>query len=100
MDDSVKASTPDRSDTGNWVGRIIVAVILGEAIWNLIVSVMNNLIVPWLGDVMGQSSGLPLYLPSCPITIQICLLPSWGFALRGSWPRFSTISYSAEGPDK
>ena len=59
MDDSVKASTPDRSDTGNWVGRIIVAVILGEAIWNLIVSVMNNLIVPWLGDVMGQSSGLP-----------------------------------------
>jgi large-conductance mechanosensitive channel len=59
MDDSVKASTPHRSDTGNWVGRIIVAVILGEAIWNLIVSVMNNLIVPWLGDVMGQSSGLP-----------------------------------------
>src|SRR6478736_5882379 len=59
MDDSVKASTPDRSDSGNWVGRIIVAVILGEAIWGLIVSVMNNLIVPWLGDVMGQSSGLP-----------------------------------------
>jgi len=59
MDDSVKASAPHRSDTGNWVGRIIVAVILGEAIWNLIVSLMNNLIVPWLGDVMGQSSGLP-----------------------------------------
>ena len=59
MDDSVKASTPDRSGPGNWVGRIIVAVILGEAIWNLIVSVMNNLVVPWLGDVMGQSSGLP-----------------------------------------
>src|SRR5689334_14971838 len=36
-----------------------MAVILGEAIWNLIVSVMNNLVVPWLGDVMGQSSGLP-----------------------------------------
>jgi large-conductance mechanosensitive channel len=59
MDDSVKTSTPDRSGPGNWVGRIIVAVILGEAIWNLIVSVMNNLVVPWLGDVMGQSSGLP-----------------------------------------
>ena len=41
------------------IGRVIVAVILGEAIWALIVSVMNNLIVPWLGDVMGQSSGLP-----------------------------------------
>ena len=45
--------------TRNWIGQIIVAVILGEAIWNLIISVMNNLIVPWLGDVMGQSSGLP-----------------------------------------
>ena len=41
------------------IGRIIVAVILGEAIWALIVSAMNNLVVPWLGDVMGQSSGLP-----------------------------------------
>src|ERR1044071_3225405 len=59
MDGSLKASTPDRSGPGNWVGRIIVAVIVGEAIWNLIVSVMNNLVVPWLGDVMGQSSGLP-----------------------------------------
>jgi large-conductance mechanosensitive channel len=59
MDDSVKASEPGRGDAGNWVGRIIVAVILGEAIWNLIVSVMNNLVVPWLGDAMGQSSGLP-----------------------------------------
>ena len=36
-----------------------MAVILGEAIWGLIVSVMNNVIVPWLGDVMGQSAGLP-----------------------------------------
>ena len=36
-----------------------MAVILGEAIWGLIVSVMNNVVVPWLGDVMGQSSGLP-----------------------------------------
>ena len=59
MDGSLKASTPDRSGPGNWVGRIIVAVIVGEAIWNLIVSVMDNLVVPWLGDVMGQSSGLP-----------------------------------------
>ena len=36
-----------------------MAVILGEAIWGLIVSVMNNVVVPWLGDVMGQSAGLP-----------------------------------------
>src|SRR5713226_9279536 len=41
------------------MGGIIMAVILGEAVWGLIVSVMNNLVVPWLGDVMGQSAGLP-----------------------------------------
>src|ERR1700693_111305 len=59
MDQPGKTFTSEGTDTRNWVGRIIVAVILGEAIWSLIVSVMNNLVVPWLGDVMGQSSGLP-----------------------------------------
>jgi large-conductance mechanosensitive channel len=42
-----------------WIVRIIIAVILGEAVWTLIVSVMNNVIVPWLGDLMGPSAGLP-----------------------------------------
>lgn len=59
MDQSVKPFTPEGADARRWVGRLIIAVLLGEAIWNLIVSVMNNLFVPWLGDVMGQSSGLP-----------------------------------------
>jgi large-conductance mechanosensitive channel len=59
MDQPVRSFPPDRADTRRLIGRVIVAVILGEAIWALIVSVMNNLIVPWLGDVMGQSSGLP-----------------------------------------
>jgi hypothetical protein len=47
------------ADARKWIGRIIMALILGEAIWSLIVSVINNLVVPWLGDVMGQASGLP-----------------------------------------
>jgi large-conductance mechanosensitive channel len=59
MDQPAKTFILEGMDTRNWIGRLIVAVILGEAIWNLIVSVMNNLVVPWLGDVMGQSSGLP-----------------------------------------
>jgi large-conductance mechanosensitive channel len=59
MDQTVKTFTPEWADARKWIGRIIMAVILGEAIWSLIVSVMNNLVVPWLGDVMGQSSGLP-----------------------------------------
>jgi large-conductance mechanosensitive channel len=58
-DQTVKAFTSEKSDTRKLIGRIIIAVIVGEAIWSLIVSVMNNLVVPWLGDVLGQSSGLP-----------------------------------------
>jgi large-conductance mechanosensitive channel len=59
MDQSVKTLASDGADGRGWIGRIIIAVILGEAIWSLIVSVMNNVVVPWLGDVMGQSGGLP-----------------------------------------
>jgi len=59
MDQTAKNFLSDGMDARKWTGRILMAVILGEAIWNLIVSVMNNLVVPWLGDVMGQSSGLP-----------------------------------------
>lgn len=55
----MKAFSSEGTDTRRWIARIIMAVILGEAIWGLIVSVMNNVVVPWLGDVMGQSSGLP-----------------------------------------
>jgi len=59
MHKKVKTFTSEGADVRKWIGGIIMAVILGEAIWSLIVSVMNNLVVPWLGDVMGQSSGLP-----------------------------------------
>jgi large-conductance mechanosensitive channel len=49
----------DRADARKWIGRMVMAVIFGEAIWHLIASVMDYVVVPWLGDVMGQSSGLP-----------------------------------------
>ncbi|HEV3208354.1 MAG TPA: hypothetical protein VGZ28_15495 [Terriglobales bacterium] len=59
MDQPAKIMTSEGADARKWIGRIIMAVILGEAIWSLIVSVMNNLVVPWLGDIMGPSSGVP-----------------------------------------
>jgi large-conductance mechanosensitive channel len=49
----------DRADARKWIGRIVMAVIFGEAIWHLIASLMDYVVVPWLGDLMGQSSGLP-----------------------------------------
>src|SRR5579862_2576221 len=59
MDQAGKAFTSETAGAGRWMGRVVIAVILGEAVWSLIVSVMNNLVVPWVGDMMGQSSGLP-----------------------------------------
>jgi hypothetical protein len=58
MDQPGNAAAAGRADS-NWIGRIIIAVILGEAIWGLLVSLMNNVVVPWLGDLMGSSSSLP-----------------------------------------
>ena len=58
MDQPVSTLTSERADAGKWMGRIVIAVILGEAAWNLIVSVMNNLIVPWVGDFIGAILGI------------------------------------------
>jgi hypothetical protein len=58
MDDRPRTFPPE-TETRRWIGRLLIAVILGEAIWSLIVSLMNNVVVPWLGAVMGPSSGLP-----------------------------------------
>lgn len=47
-------------------GRMLAAVILGLAIWNLIVSVMDFVVVPWLGDLLGPGSTLPLSFTQRP----------------------------------
>ena len=54
MEQAVKAFAPDRAEAPRWIGRIVMAVLLGEAIWGLIVSVMSNLIVP--GWVMSWAN--------------------------------------------
>jgi hypothetical protein len=50
------------ADSGKWVGRVIVAVILGEGIWGLLVSITNNLALPALTRIMGADPQSPLYL--------------------------------------
>ena len=49
-------------DSGKWVGRVIVAVILGEGIWGLLVSITNNLALPAMTRIMGADAQSPLYL--------------------------------------
>jgi hypothetical protein len=64
MDETPKTFSPEPSspDAGKWIGRVLIAVILGEGIWRLIVSATNNLVLPLLARTMGADAQSPLYL--------------------------------------
>ena len=83
MEQTVKTFTSEGADARKWIGRIIMAVILGEAIWSLIVSIMNNLVVPWLGDVMGQASGLPASFTQRPYDYPDLFISVLEFCIAG-----------------
>jgi large-conductance mechanosensitive channel len=83
MDQPAKPFTSDGGDTRRWIGRLIIAVLLGEAIWSLIVSFMNHLFVPWLGDVMGPSSGLPTSFTQRPYNYPELFVSVFEFCIAG-----------------
>ena len=64
MDDVPRTLSPESSaaDTGKWIGRVVIAVILAEGIWGFIVSVTNNFVLPMLARTMGGDVQSPLYL--------------------------------------
>ena len=62
MDDIARTSPAPGTDTGHWMVRLLIAVILGEGIWGLIVSLTNNLILPFLARIMGTDARSPLSL--------------------------------------
>jgi hypothetical protein len=82
MDQPAKP-TPQVADGRGWIGRLIIAVLLGEAIWGLIVSVMNHVIVPWVGDVMGPSSGLPTSFTQRPYNYPELFVSIFEFCIAG-----------------
>jgi hypothetical protein len=53
---------PEPVSPGKWIARVILAVIVGEAIWGLLVSLTNGLIVPGLARLMGGDPQSPVYL--------------------------------------
>jgi hypothetical protein len=64
MDEVPRALSPESSaaDTGKWIGRVVIAVILAEGIWGFIISLTNNLVLPVLARTMGADVQSPLYL--------------------------------------
>jgi hypothetical protein len=64
MDEPFRTSLPEASsaDAGKWIGRVVIAVLLAEAIWGFIASITNNLLLPLLARTMGGDVQSPLYL--------------------------------------
>jgi hypothetical protein len=64
MDESPKMfpTEPSAASAGRWIGRVVIAVLLGEGIWGLIVSLTNNLLLPFMARTMGADAQSPLYL--------------------------------------
>jgi hypothetical protein len=64
VDGTLSTSAPESSpaDSRKWIGRIVIAVLLGEAIWGFLVSITNNLALPAMARAMGGDSQSPLYL--------------------------------------
>jgi len=64
MDETPRTPSSESSglDAGAWIGRVVIAVILAEAIWGFIVSVTNGLVLPLLARTMGGDVQSPLYL--------------------------------------
>jgi hypothetical protein len=64
MDDAGKAFAPELSAAGSkrWIGRLIVAVLVGIAIWNLVVTLTRDVVLPALAQVMEADSQSPFYL--------------------------------------
>ena len=50
------------SDSRIWISRIVIAVVLGEAIWGLLASITNDLALPAMARFMSGDTQSPLYL--------------------------------------
>ena len=64
MDEVLKTSPPEppAAESRRWIGRFLIAVVLGEAIWGFLVSITTNLAQPAMARVLGADPQSPLYL--------------------------------------
>ena len=85
MDDNRKATAlnPITTDLGKWTWRIVVAVILGEAIWGFLVAITNDLILPLITRTMD--GGRPVNVSDVfGSVIELCLAGTVAILLK-SW---------------
>ncbi len=62
MDENQTSAPTLTINPAKWVGQLVAAVILAEAIWGLLASLTSNLLLPMLARVMNGDPGSPTYL--------------------------------------
>jgi hypothetical protein len=62
MDEITSPASPSNPVPSHWMIRVLIAVLLAEGIWGLIVSLTRDLLVPFLAQQLGADPQSPLYL--------------------------------------
>jgi len=80
-----ETSNPQLSsnDSGKLISRVLLAVILGEGIWGLLISLTHDLIVPALARLLGGDPQSPLYLGDGTLHIPAIFAAFLQFCLAG-----------------
>src|SRR5882757_1265774 len=71
------------SDSKKWIVRIVLALVLGQAIWGLVVSLTTGLLVPLTARVMGNDPASALYLGKGDIDIPALFISILEFCMAG-----------------
>jgi hypothetical protein len=64
VEETLSISSPESSaaDSRKWIGRLLIAVVLGDALWGFLLTITNCLAVPAMARVIGGDPQSPLYL--------------------------------------
>jgi hypothetical protein len=81
--DEIPKEAPGSSapDSRKWIYRIVMAVVLGEAIWNFLVSFTNDLVLPAITRIVGVRSGVKVSNLLATI-VELCLAGIIAFVLN------------------
>jgi hypothetical protein len=71
------------ADSKKWIVRIVLALVLGQGIWALVVSLTTHLLVPLTARVMGGDPTSPLYLGKGDIDVPGLFIAIFEFCLAG-----------------
>lgn len=71
------------ADSKKWIVRIVLALVIGQAIWGLVVSLTTGLLVPLTARVMGNDPASALYLGKGDINVPALFISILEFCIAG-----------------